>query len=172
MAAIVAVVAVGGIGFASFTATAYLNGSAQAGTIQLQWGADPVATPSATYVTCSAVVGETTTAGDTLTVSASNLAPGDSCSFADSLNDVGSLPGTTYAQLQAPTFAGGDSSWFATDTYGTHSYPPVESPLGPISIAPGAPIAYTLTWGLNSGDASNQGASVSFTILFTATAGS
>jgi len=171
VAALVAVVAVGGIGFATFTANAYVNGNAQAGYLQLQWGAEPASTPSASYVACSAVVGQTTTAGDTLTVYASNLAPGDSCNFADSLNDVGTLPGTTYAQLQVPTFYG-DCTWFVYDTYGAHSYPPLESPLGPISIAPGSPIAYSLTYGLSSGNAGCQNAALTFQIVITATAGS
>ena len=171
VAALVAVVAVGGIGFATFTANAYVNGNAQAGYLQLQWGPEPTTTPSAYYVACTAVVGQTNTAGDTLTVTATNLAPGDSCTFADTLNDIGSLPANTYAQLQNPVYSGcGD--WFADDNYGAHSNPPLETPLGPIAIQPGSPIPYSLTFGLSSGNAGCQNSAITFQIIITATAGS
>ncbi|HTT44747.1 MAG TPA: hypothetical protein VMH38_01865 [Thermoplasmata archaeon] len=170
LVAMVAVVAVGGIGFAAFTTSAYINGAANAGTFQLQWQGPTTGVGSETYNTCPAPTGSTTTnTSDTLTLTAGNLAPGDSCTFTAVLADVGSLPGQTYDFISAVS---GPCTWFFYDNYGGHAAPPVpETPLGPISIAPGSPIAYSATLGLWSGqDNSCQGASLSFTVEVTGTA--
>ena len=170
LVAMVAVVAVGGIGFAAFTTSAYINGGANAGTFQLQWQGPTSGVGSQTYNTCPAPTGSTmTNTSDTLTLTAGNLAPGDYCTFNAVLADVGTLPGQTYDSITAVS---GACYWFFSDNYGGHAAPPVpETPLGPLSIAPGSPIAYSATLGLY-GDQGNgcQGASLSFTVQVTGTA--
>ena len=89
----VTILAAGGTGFAAFTTSAFVNGSASAGTLgPLTWGDSPVSSWSASNDVCSASVGTTDSSGDTLILSATNLAPGDYCGFADTLYNAGSLP--------------------------------------------------------------------------------
>jgi len=171
LAAVVAVVAVGGIGFAAFTANAYVNGTAQAGTLNLYWSNLGETSASSSYVSCSDYITTLTTTSDTLNVSASNLAPGDYCTFSGDLNNGGSIPAVTYDQLSSVTGSG--CNWFAVDNFGGHSYPPIESPLGPITITSGSPLAYSLEMGLSSGQGNGcQGANLGITLTFSATAGS
>jgi hypothetical protein len=172
LVAIVAVVAVGGIGFAAFTTTAYINGSANAGTVQLAWwDGTQMTTPSASYVTCSATVSTTTMPNDTLTVGASNLAPGDNCTVSVTLANEGSLPATVYDYLTAAT---GSCSWYYIDNFapGGHSSATLpETPQGPIALGANSQMTYTAFLGLYSGQGNScQGADLSFSLNVTGTA--
>lgn len=163
------VLAASGIGFAAFTSSAYINGSGTAGTFYLYWSS-PGASGSASYNICPVgVISTTTNTSDTLTISASNLAPGDYCTFTADLNDGGSLPGQVWDQI---TSVSGACYWFYIDNFGGHNAPPVPEPLkGPLSITPTSPIAYSAEFGLHSNQGNGcQGASVYFTVSFTATA--
>jgi hypothetical protein len=170
LVAVVAFVAVGGLGFAAFTTSAYINGSAGAGTFQLQWQGPATGTPSASYVSCITPYATTTTnASDTLVLSAGNLAPGDYCVFTAQLVDIGTLPGNTYDFI---TSVAGPCSWFFSDNYGGHTAPPVpETPLGPLGITPSSPISYSATLGLWAGQGNAcQGATLTFSVTVTGTA--
>lgn len=89
-----------GTGFAAFTANAYVNGSARAGTLgPLTWGPSPAYGGFAPNDVCTADVGATNAPSDTLFLTADNLAPGDICSFGDSLSNGGSLPATVSEKI-------------------------------------------------------------------------
>lgn len=98
--ACLAILVSAGTGFAAFTSVAYLNGSAGAGTLgPLVWGPSPTHSESAGNDVCTATTGKTVTAGDTLLLSATNLLPGDECTYADTLTNLGSLPATGTEQI-------------------------------------------------------------------------
>ncbi|MGD1100151.1 MAG: hypothetical protein ABR888_07430 [Thermoplasmata archaeon] len=89
----VAVLATAGTGFAAFTSSAFVNGSASAGTLgPMAWGSEPASAGLSSYSSCLATVSTTSSPSDTLDLVAGNLAPGDLCSFGDSLHNAGSLP--------------------------------------------------------------------------------
>ena len=89
-----------GTGFAAFTSSAYIQGTGAAGTLgPLVWGPSPAYGGFATNDICAADRGTTSSAGDTLFLTAGNLAPGDICSYGDSLNNLGSLPATVSERI-------------------------------------------------------------------------
>jgi hypothetical protein len=95
-----AILVCAGTGFAAFSSVAYLNGSTTAGTLgPLVWGSSPTHLASAANDVCGATTGNTVAAGDTLILSAGNLAPGDECTFEDSLNNMGTIPATATEQV-------------------------------------------------------------------------
>jgi hypothetical protein len=102
MVTAVAIVAVGGIGFAAFTSTITANISSTAGTISLVWGGFTYnayhedGTP-ATYVSCSATAGGAGYAS--VSISVTNLAPGDYCVIQSNIIDAGNIPGTVTQTL-------------------------------------------------------------------------
>jgi hypothetical protein len=97
--AVVAVLAIAGTGFAAFTTSAYIQGNAQAGTLgPYVWGPYPTHSASGTAV-CSVTRGTTNYPGDTLFLSAGNLGPDTQCTYADVLDNLGTLPGNTTAQI-------------------------------------------------------------------------
>lgn len=89
MVAAVAIVAVGGVGFAAFTATAGVNVTANSGTVgPLTWsnggysGSGGCQPPS------------TSDSGNTLVLVATSLGPSESCIFTATLSNAGTLPAT------------------------------------------------------------------------------
>ncbi|HTT44746.1 MAG TPA: hypothetical protein VMH38_01860 [Thermoplasmata archaeon] len=89
-----------GTGFAAFTTSAFVQGQGQAGTLgPLVWGPSPAYGGFAANDNCFADRGTTTSAGDTLYLTAGNLAPGDICSYGDNLNNLGSLPASVSEQV-------------------------------------------------------------------------
>ncbi len=87
--AMVAVVAVGGIGFATYTSSITVNGSAASGDLNLAFYTSGVT--DGTYAVCSV----TSLTGTVATISASDLSPGDSCSVTLGVANYGSLPATS-----------------------------------------------------------------------------
>jgi hypothetical protein len=103
MVAVVAIVAIGGIGFAAFTSTVTVNGSAAAGNLVLEFASNPYGTGASTPsgATCSVqAYGGTTT---TISVSASNLAPNQYCTFTLTVTNAGSLPANSETSLFSAT---------------------------------------------------------------------
>ena len=93
LAAVIAVAAIGGIGFSAFTSNAYVVGNVSSGSINLEWtptGSAAVVV-SASNDVCSATVTQST-----LYVNVSGLAPGDTCTLPSSdgvyLTNTGSIP--------------------------------------------------------------------------------
>ena len=142
--AIVAVVALGGIGFAQFTSSAYVKGTATAGTIgTLNWASPP---PSPTCPSDVLTVGapSVSPSGTTLLLGAySYFAPGDSCSLSEeSITETGgSLPGTlTWTDQSSSSPAGTLSCW----SYSV-AFSPATIPAG------GGSSSTTITFGLATG---------------------
>ena len=181
LAVVVAVVAVGGVGFAAFTTTAYLQGSAQAGQLgPLTWSnlGNPVGNHS--YNKCSISTTNYTSGGstqDTLVLTAKNQAPGDWCQFKAHLNNLGTIPAEVYANLTC--YSGGMcgntslydnfAGWYQPgETYG-HVY-------GPLLIKAGSYLKYDAEIllggpGLPPVGNSYENGLCSFTVTFWATAG-
>lgn len=172
----VALLATAGTGFAAFTSVAYLDGSTTAGTLgPLIWGSSPTHSASASSVDCGATLGTTSVAGDTLLLTATNLAPGEECTFEDTINNMGSLPATATEQV---TSASG--TLCAVLEFQDNFFSPATA-IGSggqtgatiNTVAPGP----TFVWGGDIGlpmdvDNSYQDTSCSFTITLTGTAGS
>lgn len=97
IATIVAVVAVGGIGFAAWTSTVTATISSTAGTFTIVWGSFSYAayhadgTP-ASYVGCSASGGGS--GQGNVEIAVTNMAPGDYCVISSSITDTGNVPGS------------------------------------------------------------------------------
>jgi hypothetical protein len=181
LVAAVAIVAVGGIGFAAFTANAYINGTAGAGNVQLAW-----CNPG--YASCAAYYGATgpttyfasdpgvnicptptvitsVTTEDTLVLSATNLAPGDYCTFTASLDNVGTLP----VSVSGNGAYGGAGSGCGDVEYGDN----INGGFGYSSSSPGINVGgsfgFVASIGLSSG-ATAQSESCTFDVSFTGTA--
>lgn len=102
--AVLAVCFTAGTGFAAFTSSAYVNGQGQAGTEgPLVWGSEPAFGGYAANDVCNAVRTTTNSPGDTLVLTAGNLAPGDLCSYGDSLKNLGSLPAHAHEKVTSAT---------------------------------------------------------------------
>ncbi len=101
LAVIVAGLAVAGVGFAAFSANAYVNGTATAGTFgPFSWSLAS-SHGYGTYDHCGVSITETNAPADTIELTASNLAPGDFCGYSADLSNAGSLPGTISESLSA-----------------------------------------------------------------------
>jgi hypothetical protein len=91
-----------GIGYAQFTSTAYVNGTASAGTLDLFFSSG--VTNGVTSVAGTCTVG---TSGGQLDISFTNVAPGDICNFIGTIENSGSLPATSVSL-----------TYYAWQTYG------------------------------------------------------
>lgn len=182
LVAVVAAVAIGGIGFAAFTTTAYIGGNAAAGTLgPLTWTSDSTPVGSESFDVCSQAITTTSVTSDTYVITATNLAPGDYCSYWATLNNGGSIPANVYAELTYYTGAACDvTTLFDSltgpiqpgETYGT-TYGPITVPAYG-SIPYSAELALTTAnLGQSPSGVGNgaQGEGCSFTVTFTATAG-
>jgi len=138
LAAVIAVAAIGGIGFSAFTSNAYIVGNVSSGSINLEWtptGSAAVQVTNASYDLCTATVTQST-----LYVNVSNLAPGDSCTLPSSdgvyLTNTGSIPASvTYSVSET-----NPGCFWALDTLpgGTFTVNPGATlPAGGIEVAVG-----------------------------------
>ena len=174
MAAIVAVVAVGGIGFAAFTANAYVNGSATGGIAEIHWAGSPTETPTG-YVSCPAPTyssyQDALAANNVLAFAATGFAPGDSCTVADTAVNGGSVGISVVSTIGSFSISGGNgctaSEWTMTDSGGA-SYGVSHGSFG--NQAPGATFSVSVTVTLNSGAGNEcQSATLSFSDVLTGT---
>lgn len=161
---VVALVGAGGIGFAAFTTTATVNGSATGGTAELHWSGTP-STSASGYVTgCSPSFGTSDGIGATvMTIAAAGFAPGDSCTVTENLVNGGTV-GLTFTS--APTITGitngngcGTNEWTIGDNVASSG-----------NQAPGSTFAFTVTVTLNSGAGNEcQGAVAALSDVVTGT---
>ena len=177
IATIVAVVAVGGIGFATFTSTVNGSVNVSAGTLNLVWTGfynHGFAPANATYLTC--VNGPGVKDPGVMYFNATNMAGGDSCFFNATIQNTGSLP----AQWVTICYIlpSDDYNVLWVDTLGGYATPSIAGYAGThcgvisgLSIAAGASALYAvqMTWDTTYGQ--NQGTSFSYAISLTGQVG-
>lgn len=175
---LLAAVAIGGIGFAAFTASATISGSATAGTYgPLTWG-EGSNTPTVTDASQCAVG---TVSGSSWTgVSGTYFAPGDGCSFSNTIYQGGNLPGTLSESITfTDTVSGcGLQYWAYTDSIvGSPTFTsgegngPVVVTAGAVSVSAGGSVSFSGSYTLMSGAPNAcQGDVFSFSATITGTA--
>ena len=172
--AMVAVVAVGGIGFATYSSSITVTGSANSGSLDIAFYtySDSVGA----YAQCTV----TSLSGSVAEVSVSDLSPGDSCTITLGVANYGSLPATSESsQLSATGNLCASPSAYncigvednlndgnLNSEYNTQGYGVLGIPAGG-GVLPGY---YILTIYEPSG--TTQAVSLSFTITFTGYVGS
>jgi hypothetical protein len=152
----VTLLAVGGLGFAAFTADYYVNLSGTGGTLSLELGSwnEIVSQP---YVGCS-VSGS----GATWTnFSAGPFAPGDWCSVFGNVTNTGNVPANITVH-----------NWFTTANPGCFLWKLNQpTPGSTFYTLPGHTVAFQATLQLNSQDTNScQGATGTVTVQFVAVA--
>ena len=167
LVAAIAVISVGGVGFAAFTSTVSIQLNATAGSLNIEWigPSSPAMTGTNTWDKCIASL-----TAKALTITAGNLAPGDVCTLPASdgvfVTNTGSIPGTL--SLYDASRTGGGCTFFEGDNL---------VPFGgfPTTISPGQELpsgGYTSSLFLPAGDPSScMGSFVSHTWDLNATAG-
>jgi hypothetical protein len=168
MVAAVAIVAVGGIGFAAWTSSVTVSGSGTAGAVTLTWcSANGVPTGACTASPSFTGTGgcSISASGSVLTLSGDNLGPSESCDFTAAILDTGSLPATVtesgtngYAINNPSETASGGGFSYGGITYTDDGYS--NEP-----IASGGTLSYSATL-----SATASGGTVTFTITLTGTA--
>lgn len=165
--------AVSGIAYAAFTSSIYINGNASAGTMTLQWNGSGFTNGAGTYSTCD----WSSNTGTSVTLTVSNLSPGDSCTAYAYVTDTGSLPATSASSsLSSPTnvcnYIGATNCFYVYDSMGLNSETGSSgSASGNPLIAPSGNYGYSITVALPSGS-TIQSLSGSFTITITGSVGS
>jgi len=163
---VVAIAAVGGIGFAAFTTSAFIKGNASAGTLGPLYWSDVSG--------CSASTSTTNNGSDTLVITALNMAPGDSCTVTGTLNNGGSLPANVYSEVTCVNPAEDCLVFTYWDSFSPYpnGYDVSGGPFGPLAVPAEGSIPYTGTLGLPSGLGNEyQGITCQFEITLTASAG-
>jgi len=150
---------VAGFGYAAFTSTITESVTATAGTVNIYFTGTPSTTVShSNYMTCNASISAD---GKTLTVRASNFAPGDTATVTFQIVNSGSLPANLSESI-SPTNI---SPFTYSDSISTGRVASIG--------AGGATVTVTATITLPAGTGNDyQGKSVSFNVTITATAGS
>lgn len=151
---VVGILAVGGLGFAAFTASYQVNVTGTAGNLSLGVANYNTLT-SASYVGCWA----SGSGSNWVNFSAGPLAPGDWCEVFANITNTGNVPATVTAtsSVTGACFVGA-----------------VLAPTGPgITVAPGGSVAFQGALGLSSTAGNSCENTVgNLTVSFTATAGS
>lgn len=162
----------GGLGYATFTSTVTVAGSAQAGTLALGFAGSPYLSSGTTSPTGAGTCYFSGTGGST-TLTVTNMAPGDTCSATITLENSGSLPTasetTTISGTQLCTGSFNYNCFVVTDSLGLNSYYATNGAGGP--IASGGTYGYSVTVTLASGS-TQQSESGTFTISVTGSVGS
>ena len=166
LATIVAVVAVGGIGFAAFTANAYVNGTATGGLAEIHFSGAATVTPTGSYVSCGtpsfSSYGDPLSDDNVMTIAATSFAPGDSCKYVETGVNGGSVGVNVGSAFGSESISGGSgctvSEWTLSDN-------------GPWNgVGPSGTFGVSVTVTLNSGVGNEcQGAQLSFTDTLTGT---
>jgi hypothetical protein len=161
MVAAVVLVAVGGIGFAAFTATATVNGTATGGTAELYWSGSPAVYTSGYVMGCApSFSGSPATV---MTLAPTGFAPGDYCQVYETLVNGGNV-GVTLSSAPTITGISGGSGcttgeWTISDNSGAAP-----------ALAPGNTYSFEVTVSLNSGVTNEcQGATASISDVVTGT---
>ena len=177
----ISLLALTGIGYATFTSAVTINGTASAGNINLYYYSFSGAASSSPsgYGTCS-WSGNT---GTSVSLSYSNMVPGDSCAQTVNVEDTGTLPILSLKSTisGSPPFcqpASTTNCITVTDTLGLNTYTstPATASTGSTTGAPLIPAsgagsyAYTVTIAYPSGSTS-QSFSGTFTITLTGSIG-
>lgn len=173
--AILAVAVCAGTGYAAFTASAYVNGTATAGTLgPLTWGSYS-AHGYGVDIVCSDSTGETSLPLDTLYLTASNLVPGTFCGYAADIANHGSLPATVTEQITSAS-GGLCGALIYSDNAFTSGVPITSGAVGSLSFV--VPGEGSLAWGATlyfpspPPPGSLSGATCSFMVTLTGSAGS
>jgi hypothetical protein len=126
LAAAVALVAIGGIGFAAFTTSASIGGNVYAGTPSLGWSAGSAVIhcngTADTYFSGDSPTTTISTSGSTLTVSSYYYVPGDTCYVTNvGIINTGNVPELITSVSDGSTVSGGSScstaDWYYGQTY-------------------------------------------------------
>jgi hypothetical protein len=158
---VVSLLAVGGLGFAAFTASYQININGTAGTLGLSITNDSVMV-SNSYVGCYATWGS-----DYVNFSAGPFAPGDYCIVFANVTNTGNIPAAVHEHA---TQMGACFEW-AVNSPG-HSNPGGSNKGHNTMLAPGASWAFVGVLELNPADNNTcQGATSTLAVTFTATAG-
>jgi len=170
--------ALSGVGFAVYSASVTINGTASGGTLVL--GTSSWASGTTTPTGAGSCAWSDYVAGSpaTITLTVTNMAPGDSCTASLHIDNLGTLPMTS----ESTTFAGvtgyfctsggyTTNCFFVTDSLGLQSYVGSNGANG-LTVSPGGsyPGGYWVTVTYASGS-TVQSESASFTITFTGSVG-
>ena len=169
LVAAITVIGVGGIGFAAFTTTATVNGTATGGTEELHWSGSPTVAPTGSVTGCAPSFSDYDGTGDiAMSIAATGFAPGDTCTVTETLVNGGSVGLTVATGPAAITGVTNVNSntcqaneWTATSTVNDASS---------TTLAPSGTTLYTITVGLNSNAGNEcQGATATFSDTLTGT---
>ena len=176
IAVIMAAVAVGGIGFATFTSSVTINGQAAAGTVNLQFDHGYATSSTPSGATCTVVFPSITPPSPTVHALASNLAPGQYCTFTLEVKNYGTLPATSEASSY--TFVSGNicNSVGQTNCIWVQDQIGLDTEAGAAgsastTISAGGTYDYTFYMTLPSGS-TDQSTALSITIALTGSVGS
>jgi hypothetical protein len=142
-------IAVAGFGYAAFTSSVTESVSATAGTTNIDFIGTPSISFSHPYMTGTVVITDV----NTLTVTASNFAPGDTATVTFTIQNTGSLPAALSKDVGATGIF----------TYSDNL------PTTPIGASETVTVTATIT--LPSGTTTGAGTTVTFTVTITATSG-
>jgi hypothetical protein len=166
MVAAVAIVAVGGIGFAAFTANAYVNGTATGGLAEIHFSGSATVYAYGSYVSCGtpsfSSYGDPLSDDNVMTVAGTGFSPGDYCQYSETGVNGGSVGVNVASAFGGQSISGGSgcgtNEWTLSDN-------------GPWdSVGPGGTFTVTVTVELNSNAGNEcQSATLSFTDTLTGT---
>lgn len=158
---VVAALGLAGFGFAAFTSTATITGTATSGSFALAWDSGATGIPNPDDSQACHTVGS----GTTLTFTGTNFQPGDGCSVTDLLYDTGTVPGTvTESYSLTGTASCLASNWTYTDSISAAG-------ATGLPIAPGSPVSDTITVTLLAAAGNGcEGATVGISATVTGTA--
>ncbi len=158
MVAAVAIVAVGGIGFAAFTANAYVNGTATGGIAEIHFNGSPVVSSYGSYVACGSAsfssYQDPLSDDNVMTVAPTGFAPTDWCEFSEQAVNGGSVGVNVASSFGSESISGGNGctvgEWTLSDN-------------GPwTGVAPGGTFTVSVTVYLGNAGNECQGATLSF----------
>lgn len=165
----ISLLALTGVGFAAFTSSIYVYGSASAGTLAIEF-ANP-ATPGTSTPTGDGSCSFSGTGGST-TLTVSNMVPGDTCTATITIYNDGTVPtGSETTSITGGPYCntpGQLDCFYVIDSLGLNSE--VGSGTGG-AIGVGGTYGYSVTVGFPGGS-TNPATSASFTLAVTASAGS